>query len=118
MGCDFYTIYAVVYKYKDGDTVKQYTYALEDTRDRHYWTYPMRDEDFETEEDYQVRCTTFKDAQMTSALNPYPVKAFYQNDAWLCIESAKQTYLKLAEEQGISSESLLEVYKEGQIILR
>lgn len=117
MDCDFYTIYTVLFKYKDGESVNQYSYAFEDTRSKHYWTYPLRDEDFETDEEYQLRCKLMNHTQMADTLKQYPIKFLYKNDTWLCIETAKQRYLELAAEKGISPESLIDVYKEMQIML-
>jgi hypothetical protein len=109
-------VYIVIYKYKVGETVEQYIYTIENTRQCRYWTKPPRDEDFETEEIYNLRCKESNDKQIVDALSQYSKKTLYSNATWLCIETAKETYLKIATDYGISSDSLLEVWKEGSII--
>ena len=109
-------VYNVIYKYNVGETVAQYIYTLENTRQCRYFAKPPRDEDFETEEMYELRCKEANDKQIAEALSQYSKKTLYSNATWLCIETAKEIYLKFATEYGISSDSLLEVWKEGSII--
>jgi hypothetical protein len=114
MGCDFYTFYKLCIEYKHGNDIATFTHRFFDARERQYWYELDRDEDFEEWDDYKKRLDEAHKDQIQDIYDThYPRVDLCMNGLWKCVPSAKSKYLELAAKERIPTESIVNVWKEG-----
>ena len=119
MGCDFYTFYKLCIEYKKDDALVTFTFNMDETRDRNDWWHVERDEDFEEWDAFFTRRKLEHERQIQSIFaSHYPKITLCHEGIWKCIESAKEKYLAIAEEAGIPTDTIVNVWKEGDYWVR
>lgn len=119
MGCDFYTYYVVYIEYKKDGFVKVKKYEIEDSRERHYfWEDIEWDEDFESRNDYYERVNILHDKQVKEALAKYRMAHLYKEKKWLCIPEAVERYRNILSKYGITEDSVVQIWKQGDFHYR
>ncbi len=118
MGCDFYTFYKVCIQYNKDDKHEVVEHILEETRDRHDWYECERDEDFEELTDFYERQHEERMEQVGRILDNYKTTVIYKDTTWQCITSAKEKYQYLLKKYGISENSVVKIWREGDYMCR
>jgi hypothetical protein len=112
MGCDYYTYYKVCVRHGENEDVEEY--ILEETREPHYFfECSERDEDFEEEEDYQIRRRAYYDNQIIEARVRHTQKVIYDEGKWLCMTSAIEKYRTILAKLNVAESDVVSIWKQG-----
>ena len=118
MGCDFYTFYKICIEYiKDGNH-EVVDHMLDETKERHDWNECERDEDFEELNDFFERQNEEHREQIDYLLEQYKTTHIYKDKTWLCIPSAQEKYQYILKKYGISENTVVKIWRQGDFMVR
>jgi hypothetical protein len=118
MGCDFYTFYKICIEYIKNDTNEVVDHMLDETKERHDWNECERDEDFEEINDFFDRQNEERREQIDYLLEQYKTTQIYKDKTWLCIPSAKEKYQYILKKYGISENTVVKIWRQGDFMVR
>lgn len=117
--CDFVVFYKICIAYEDENKTPQLLeYELENTVKEGYWNINTRDHYFESLCDYYDRVEEDKHRAIERALQQLSNETIYKNNTWFCDVYKKQNYLTLMNQNKISEDSVLAIWKQPDYYMK